>query len=196
MAGLRQVGGNITQILSQKGKKHEDILVELNQYRNALLQGSGKKKDITIDIVDNWCVGKTALKEVDILSLAKALDVSTDEILIGCPPQDRKNMEEYGLSPKALIALRNHDYAGETLSFFMDNNLIPALVELKKYIEMEHWLTDENMTIRSVLDQNDLVRFRFVENLKKWKNTYWQNKQSKTSKKRKEELSCEQEGKR
>jgi len=167
------IGQAIRTIRLQKGYKTQEQFAEaLENYRTTHYP---EYKPFTRNDVDQLENGASAYKVEQVLAICDVLGLSCDEVLRGNKPEDQKIVDEYGLSGKILVALRNDDHAGETLKFFMDNQLIELLYELRRYIELD----DKDLEGISGISSADWInyqRYLFVDRLKTWRNTYRLNK--------------------
>ncbi len=167
------IGQTIKEIRVEQGyKTQEQFAKALEDYRIMHFQ---ELKPFTRNDVDQLENGASAYKVEQVLTVCGVLGLSCDEVLRGNKPEDQKIVDEYGISGKILVALRNNDHAGETLKFFMDNQLIELLYELRKYIEMDEKDVKGISGISSA-DWINYQRYLFAERLKTWRTTYRVNK--------------------
>lgn len=163
------IGKRIQEVRKIKGyKNQEDFADALEDYRKEHFPDFKPFYRNDVEHIEN---GGVDLKAQHILAVQGVLGMSCDEILLGYKPEDQSLVDEFGFSPKALIALRNNDHAGEVLSFFMDNNLIELLYSLKQFFEMEPVDYTGTNTVEQI-DKLDLARYRIAERLKTWRLTY------------------------
>ena len=164
---LWEIGKRIQDARKTKGYANQtDFAKALEEYRQEHFPNFKPFVRNDVDQLEN---GGKDLKAEHILSVCGVLNVSADEILAGHKPEDQNLVDEFHFSPMALIALRQQGYAGQTLSFFMDNNLIEMLDELKRYLEMD---THDSPNERDRLRDIELAELQFYKRLSTWRRTY------------------------
>ena len=164
---LWEIGKRIQDARESKGYKNQtDFAEALEEYRRVHFPDF---KPFTRNDAEQLENGGKDIKAEHILSVCGVLNVSADEILTGYKPEDQNIVDEFHFSPRALIALRQQGYAGQTISFFMDNFLIEMLDELKRYLVMDvHDAPNE----REQLDKIELAELQFYKHMSTWRHTY------------------------
>ncbi len=147
---MATIGDNLHRIIFPQdggGGDLKKIVDELNDYRSEHFSEIKKMGKLKVSDLDHWMRNNSHLKDYDIISIAKVLDCSCDEILLGTPPAERNIVDDLGLSGKTLEYLRKEngqeDYStkqmlGDTwsqlINFFFDNGFAGLLSEMREYI--------------------------------------------------------------
>lgn len=172
----QEVGERIKDARIDKGFKSQKAFAEaLEKYRREFFP---EFKPFTKNDAEQLENGGKCIKAEHIISVSNVLDISCDYILKGYKPEDKSLVDEFGFSPKALIALRSKGFAGEVLSFFMDKNLIELLYQLMRYFEMEQ-VDYSGLNAREQITNLDVERLRIIESLKTWRLEYLHSKKKK-----------------
>ena len=170
-----EIGERIRDTRMDEGLTQLEFAQKLEEYR---VDHYPQFKSFTRNDVENLENGGKDIKVEHIMSICAVLGISCNYLLTGVEEKDKTVVDDLGLSGSTIISLRMRDFAGDTLSFFMDNHLIELLYELKRFIELDE--SDlQSYTGISKPEQVDLARFRFVEQLKTWRSMYRAEKRTK-----------------
>ena len=175
----KTIGQNLQVARERAGLKQHELADKLNDYFISEGKGFPKKNSkYEKNDVEQWENDRKEIRPPRvIIALADILHTDCHEILTGVKKEDSAVADELGLSGIALEVLRNrHD--GGIINFFLDNNLVEPLREIKEYIEMPNEIGGKTNNIRNI-DYLDLKRYRFVERLKTWRNVYQQTRKAK-----------------
>lgn len=159
---MATIGDNLHAIIFPQdggGGNLDRIASELNDYRSENFADVKKLKKVDASTLDHWMRNQTHLKDYDIISLAKVLNCSCDEILLGVPPAERNILDSTGLSPEAVIGLRKDSYWVDTINFFFKNlEMLEVLKKVKEYLEIPI-----NTRINTEYGSVDVSDIRFVQ---------------------------------
>ena len=174
------IGENLQAIREEAGLKQNELAEKLNNYFIEKGEGLPKKSSkYEKNDIEQWENNRKEIRPPRvIIALAEILDTDCHEILTGVKKEDSSVANDLGLSGKALTALRNGGKWGDSFSFFLDNDKMDPLTELKEYIELPLDIGGKTNNIRNI-DYLDLKRYRFVERLKTWRNVYQQTRKAK-----------------
>jgi len=168
-----QIGWNLQDARRKADLTQKELADKLNQYSDE--NKANFPKEYSRRDIEQMENGRKEIRFPGlVIALADILETNCHTLLTGYAPEDMNIVNDLGLSTNALVSLRAHDYAGNVLSFFADNDLIELLATIKRYIQSDsQWQNVEGV---GNVDVTDSVRLGIAEAIKTFRTMYHQRK--------------------